>query len=497
MIDRDDLVHPEGRQWGARRGRPWRAARLRTTPFEEGVGLTLRRLRLLAVAQVAGLIVLLEAARHAFYPAFFSWWSILLADGAILLGGVFLVAATFSVFERMQARLERQNRELMALHAAALDIYGELELDVVMQKVVDQARGLVESRYGALSVLDERRRITLFVTSGISDEERERIGAPPEGHGLLGVVLREGQRLRLADLGSDPRSIGFPANHPPMRSLLAVPILCSSPFRGNLYLAGKHGGAEFSPEDEETLARFATKAAIAIDHAHLHLRLNQLAIAEERLGIAHEMHDGLAQVLASVNAKAQAVREHLRAGRIEQAARQLDQLAAAAREVYAGVRESITGLRGVAATADWRLTAALEEYAVSWEDQSGIACAARLDPEVRLTPATELQLLRIAQEALANVRKHAAAHRAEVRLERLDGRVVLTVADDGVGFDPAGLGRSEMPRFGLATMRERAESIGGRLRVGAAAAGGTQVVVEVPRGPQEPDPAAGVEPAPE
>jgi len=425
------------------------------------------------------LIVLLEIARHAFSPFLLSWKGMVLMDGAVLLAGVFIVGAMFNVVERMQARLELQNRELMALHTAALDIYGALDLEGVLQKVVDQARGLLESRFGALSVIDERQRITSFVTSGVSPEERARIGAPPEGHGLLGVVLRDGQRLRLPDLGRDPRSAGFPANHPPMRSLLAVPILCTSPFHGNLYLAEKLGAEEFSQADEETLVRFATKAAIAIDHAHLHQRLSQLAVTEERLSIAHEMHDGLAQVLASVNAKAQAVREHLRAGRGEEASRQLDQLAAAAREVYAGVLESITGLRG-AASPDWRLTTALEEFAVSWQGQSGIACELRLDREVRLAPVAELQLLRIVQEALTNVRKHAAARRAEVKLERLDGRVVLTIADDGVGFDPAALGRSELPRFGLATMRERAESIGGAMRIGGAAASGSEVVVELP-----------------
>jgi signal transduction histidine kinase len=442
---------------------------------------TLRRLRILALAQVVGLIVLLEVARHAFYPFLLSWKGMALMDGAIFLGGVFLVGAMFNVIERMQARLELQNRELLALHTAALDIYGELGLDAVLQKVVDQARGLVESRYGALSVIDERQRIASFVTSGVSAEERSRIGAPPEGRGLLGVVLREGQRLRLADLGRDPRAIGFPPNHPPMRSLLAVPILCTRPFHGNLYLAEKLDGREFSPADEETLVRFATKAAIAIDHAQLHQRLNQLAVTEERLRIAHEMHDGLAQVLAAVNARAQAVREHLRAGRGEEASRQLEQLAATARELYADVRESITGLRGAAAP-DWRLTTALEQYAVTWENQSGIACELRLDREVRLAPATEFQLLRIAQEALTNVRKHAAARRAEVKLERLDGAVTLTVADDGAGFDPASLRRSELPRFGLATMRERAETIGASIRVGTATQGGTEVVVEVVSG---------------
>ena len=120
-----------------------------------------------------------------------------------------------------------------------------------------------------------------------------------------------------------------------MRSLLAVPIQCKGPFRGNLYLSERTDGAPFSREDEETLARFAVQAAVAIDNAHLHRRVRDLAASEERLRLAHEMHDGLAQVLAYVNTKAQAVQGFLRHGKSQEASDQLNQLAAAAREVYA------------------------------------------------------------------------------------------------------------------------------------------------------------------
>jgi signal transduction histidine kinase len=441
--------------------------------------MTLRRLRILVFAQVLALIIALEALRYVFQPVLPSWQGRLVMDTAIFFCGLFIVGLTFNVIQRMQAGLELQNRELLALHAAALDIYRELDLEAVLQRTVDRARLLLGARYGAISVIEGGGRITAFVTSGVTPEERARIGSPPQGKGLLGVVLHGGQSLRLRDLGDDPRSAGFPANHPPMRTLIAVPISCTGPFRGNLYLAEKDDAEEFSPADQETLVRFATKAAIAIDHAHLHSRLNQLAVAEERMRIAHEMHDGLAQVLASVNAKALAVREHLRAGHGDEAARQLEQLASAAREVYADVRESITGLRG-AATPDWQLARALAQYADTWQEESGIPCEIRIDGDLRLPSATEFQLLRIAQEALTNVRKHAGARRVSLEFRAEGGHAVLRVADDGIGFDPANLGRSESPRFGLATMRERAESIGAEVRMGCVPTGGSEVVVEMP-----------------
>lgn len=461
------------------------------SPARNGLALTLGRLRVLAILGALALILALEYVRHQVSPYLVSWKGLALMNAAVFVGVVFLLGAMFSIIGRMQRRLERQNRELLALHTAALDLYRELALEGVLQKVVDQARHLVGARYGALSVVKEQNRIESFITSGISAAERARIGPPPEGRGLLGVVLHEGQRLRSSDLSSDPRSVGFPPNHPPMRSLVAVPILCEGPFRGNLYLAEKLGDESFSGDDEATLVRFATKAAIAIDHAYLHQQLASLAVSQERLRIAHEMHDGLAQVLGYVNTKAQAVREFLRAGRAEEAARQLDQLAAAAREVYSDVRESIIGLRSVSAGgADWRLVEALGEYVASWQGQSGVVCRLRVDSSLHFPPGVELQLLRIVQEALANVRKHAQARHVEVDLEVRDGTLLLTVADDGVGFNPGELRRSEFPRFGLSTMRERAESIGGRFEIGSSPSGGTRIRLELPVAATQPAAAA-------
>ncbi|HVT61092.1 MAG TPA: GAF domain-containing sensor histidine kinase [Thermoanaerobaculia bacterium] len=439
----------------------------------------MRRLKWLAVVATLGFVFLLELVLRQAFPFLLDWSGRLLVDGATLILALVLLAAMFAVIEKTHSGLERQNRELLALHTAALDIYAELSLETVLQRVVDQARLLLEARYGAVSVIDERNLILEFVTSGIDEQRRARIGRPPEGRGLLGVVLHEGHRLRLTDLARDPRAVGFPLNHPPMHSLLAAPILCNGPFRGNLYLAEKLTGEGFSGEDEQTLVRFATKAAIAIDHAHLHRRLNALAVAEERLRIAHEMHDGLAQVLAYVNAKAQAVREYLRSGRSAEAAEQLEQLAAAARDVYTDVREDIIGLRNRAGPG-CPLAEALAEYVAAWGGQSGVACQLSVDPGLRLPLNSEFQVLRIVQEALANVRKHAHARQVEVKLEQNGGTAVITIGDDGVGFNPAELGRSEFPRFGLATMRERAESIGASVRLESPVSGGSRVVVEVP-----------------
>ena len=436
--------------------------------------MSFRRLKWLAILAPIGFLGIVEYARYALGPALPSWEGRILMNGVVLLCALFFYGAVFTILGQMRERLESRNRELAALHSAGLDVHTELSLDTVLRKVVDLACNLLATKYGALSVIDEHGKIQSFVTCGLDDEAIEEIGAPPVGQGLLGVVLREGQRLRLDDMSQDSRSQGFPDHHPAMSSLLAVPIVCRGPFVGNLYLSEKLDGSKFSDDDEETLARFATQAAIAVDNAHLHHQVSSLAAAQERLRLAHELHDGQAQVLAYVNTKAQAVQEFLKAGQNEKAAQQLEQLAAAARQVYADVREGILGLRE-AANTEYGFTEALRRHLETWQDRSGIRTDLEVQGDIHLEPDTELQLLRITQEALANVRKHSEAKRAAVSVEAKNGNIRICVEDDGVGFRLNADRLGGRPRFGLSTMRERAEAIGAELELQSDLGVGTRV----------------------
>jgi len=440
---------------------------------------TLRRLRLLSLLGVVLFVVLLELARSSFHSQLASWPARIALDVFVALGFVLYIYAVFHRLEKLQAEVDLRHQELQALHAAVLDIHGEPEVEQVLQRVVDRARQLAGASYGALTVIGEDDRIRSFLTSGLTEAERRLLGDPPSGHGLLGIALREGRRLRVADVSGDPRSAGFPPHHPPMKSLLAVPIPSRGAFRGNLYLTEKAGGQAFTTRDEETLVRFASAAGLAIDNAELDRQLRFLAVAEERVRIAHELHDGVAQVLAYVNTKAQAVGEFLDSGRVPEAQEQLRQLAKAAREVYADAREGILGLRSGGDGGSFGDV--LGTFLDSWHQQSGIAVEGSVSREdLGLGPGAELQLMRILQEALANVRKHSGADRVLVALERRSDKVVALVEDSGAGFDPGRLGRSGFPRFGLATMRERAESAGALLEIDSRPGKGTRVRVELP-----------------
>jgi signal transduction histidine kinase len=410
----------------------------------------------------------------------------LLLDLPIVVGAGIVVILVFHEIGKLHGALEARNAELLALHEATLGISGELDVDAVLQKVVERARQLSDGRYGALAVYREDGRIDRFLTSGITPDERRRMGAPPVGRGLLGAVLGGGETLRLRELQAHPRSAGFPPGHPPMRSLLAVPIVSSAPWRGNLYVADKRGAPEFDAEDEKTLQRFAAQAALAIDAAHLHRQVRGLAIAEERQRIAHEMHDGLAQVLASVMTGTQAVREHLRGGRTDEAVALLDQLRQAADTTYTETREGILALRAAGSAADQSIDAVLRDYVTEWQDRSGISASCVLDADIVVPSAVELQVVRIAQEALSNVRKHSQARKVEVRLTAGSDEYVLTIQDDGQGFDE-GSGRTGGPRFGLATMRERAQAIGGALEIMSRRGEGSRVELRWQRSRREPE----------
>jgi len=440
--------------------------------------MTLRRLRLLTIITPVVIVLTLEVLRILTIGET-SFRTRLILDGLVVIGFIVFGFVMVRAISDASKRQRRQNAELLALHGAGLDVTAELSLDAVLNKVVERARTLVGARYGALSVVNDDGSIQTFLTSGVTAEQRAKIGPPPVGHGLLGVVIREGERLRLPDIGTDPRSHGFPPNHPVMHSLLAVPVTCKGPFVGNLYLSEKLHGGEFTPDDAATLERFAVQAAIAIDNAHLHRQVADLAVAQERLHIAHEMHDGIAQVLGYVNTKVQAATEYIRRGKTDEGLEQLQQLAEAAREAYRDVRESIVDLRTLSGPAR-SFHDVLQEYIKRWQEQTGITAQLNVETELTLTPANELQLVRIIQESLTNVRKHSRATSASVDVRKRDGKLRVAIADNGVGFSHETLSRGAFPRFGLSTMRERAESIGAAFAVESTPGGGTSVFVDIP-----------------
>jgi signal transduction histidine kinase len=372
--------------------------------------------------------------------------------------------------------------QLVALHRSTLALSGETRAAPALQEAVELSTQLVKARYGALAIVDPEGRIVDFFTTGIDDETRARIGEPPEGRGLLGELFRTGKRLRVQNMQSHPASAGFPPHHPEMTHLLGVPMVHQGRVLGALYLTDRLDGQPFTAIDEEIVGMFATHAAVVVQNARLYDEVQALAVESERHHIAREMHDGLAQVLGFVNTKAQAAEQFLRNGDTGNARHHLAELSEAARQVYADIREGIIALR-VQSGSGRSLRQVLEKYVEEFRQFARIDVEVvwELDgEELDISQTIEVQLMRIVQEALTNVRRHAHARSAVVTFARQGETVEITIADDGQGFDPERITRGSWPQFGLQAMRERAESVGGSLEIDSHPGQGTRVSARFP-----------------
>jgi signal transduction histidine kinase len=375
-----------------------------------------------------------------------------------------------------ELRARRAEAHLAALDVAVQGISGVLGLEVVLQLIVDRVRELAEAQYAALGIAHEDGHLERFITSGLGPLERERIGALPRGHGLLGLIIREARAFRIADIAEDPRRFGFPPRHPEMHSFLGVPVMVKGHSVGNLYLTNKRGPAEFSEDDQRLVERFAAHAGLAIENARLSERVQALAVVEERERIGRDLHDGIIQRIYAVTLGLDDVPEIALqdpAAASERVERAIDALHAAIGEIRTfiyGLRPGLEGPGGIAS--------ALESLAEEMRLHSPIQIEVDAEPVPSVSAAVIGELLNIAREALSNAVRHANASRVAIEIRVSEGELRLEIGDDGAGFDASAA--ATPGHHGLANMRRRAESIGGRLLVESREGGGTRIIVMLP-----------------
>ena len=156
-----------------------------------------------------------------------------------------------------------------------LTLASELSLPMVLQRIVDLAAQVTDARYGALGVIGDGGELVEFITTGLSAKQRRAIGSLPRGRGILGLLIREPRSIRIEKIGDHPKSVGFPAHHPPMGSFLGAPVKAMGKVFGNIYLTEKRSAPEFSEQDEESLVVLATQAGVAIANATLYAQTHQ------------------------------------------------------------------------------------------------------------------------------------------------------------------------------------------------------------------------------
>ena len=380
----------------------------------------------------------------------------------------------------------------------------ELSFDAVLQRVLEVAAGLIGARYAAVGVLaPDGRLLESFTTYGLSEEDRERIGPPPRGHGILGLVIREKRVIRLPDLGRHPDSFGFPPNHPPMHSFLGVPIVGRRGVFGNLYLTEKIGQAEFTDDDVHIARLLAAQTAAAVENARLHAEsarlleeVQQLHRSRERFFamVNHELRNALAavygwsellirrkdpatvpraayEVFDSAEQAVGLINDLLDLSRLDE-----DRLRPVTRQVDPG---------GVINRAIRRVTPAAEPRAVTFETQ--------LAPELRTCHTDASRLEQILVNLLGNAVRHTPERSTvHVRAFNRDERVVMQVEDSGPGIPPDDAERifdvyitkageeSRGHGLGLPLSRRLARLLGGDLRVIPSGGGGACFELDLP-----------------
>jgi len=371
---------------------------------------------------------------------------------------------------------------LREMSDAVLAVASNLEIEQVLQRLVDVSRGLVHARYAALGIPNGDGGFAQFLTSGMEAELIERLGPLPETHGLLGLMLEGFDSYRTEDIQAHPRFRGWwPRSHPSMRSFLGVPICAAGEVIGAFYLTDKEGAAEFSESDQELIELLAAHAAIAVTNARLYERSRELSILDERNRLALELHDVISQKLFALSLTAESAGQLLDVD-VEAAREQVDRLRALAQQALEELRYLILELRPPELERDGLATTLRKHVEVLRRVQNDAPeIAVELDGMPPADMARDRELLRIAQEALQNALRHSHAANVAVAVRADDGRLVLEVVDDGVGFEPnvAGL---RARRLGLTSMEERAQRLGGKLEIRSAPGKGTTLRLEVGAG---------------
>lgn len=438
----------------------------------EGATRAFIKVPLEAKGETLGEMILLAREGHRFSPQDLDLLTSVASQVGVAITNAMLFAET-----------QRRRQEAEALYAVGMEISRLSKIEEILKLVAEKARELLEADAALVSLVEPAtEEIVVRAWSGL------QVGALAgvrlkTGQGLSGRVVATGQVVMTEDYLVDPsltHELDPLVREEGLRAHLSVPITAGERVLGALTVA-RRTTRRFHEEDVALLARIAYHAAIAIENARLYEQVQSLAILEERDRIAREMHDGLGQVLGYLNLKTKVLEDLLTSGRNEEVREELIQMRRAIQDAYADVRQSILSLR-TPSTYPQGIVSAVEEFLERFQQQTGVEVSLEVSGEkVTVPPTTGTQILRIVQEALTNVRKHAGCDRARVRIEGLQGSVRITVEDEGVGFDVSAA-LAERGHYGLVTMRERAESVGGKLEIVSAPGKGTKVIVTVPRG---------------
>jgi PAS domain S-box-containing protein len=395
--------------------------------------------------------------------------------------GTYHSAVLRDITARKQAEeaLRTHANQLEAVRAVATEITRELQLSRLLTLITRRAAELFRATSGSVLLWDEQaQQLSPQAWYGFGDWFKSfRLQL---GEGFAGTIAQRRQGLIVHHCSASPDAFAEFSQNLGMSALVGQPLMYHDRLLGVIIVGNVGTERVFTDQDLEMLGLFADQAAIAIENARLYGEIQSLAVVQERQRLAREMHDSVAQSLSLLHLQIAKMQEG-QAVTDSRLTASLRDMTAITENAYDELRQSIYGLRTMVSRGQgW--VATLDEYLHEFTTRTGIKVILETADGLpaELPPATEVQLVRIVQEALANVRKHAGTDHARVQLQPAERSVRVTIEDDGRGLQPEADTAIKQSHFGLEIMRERAESLGGKLAIESTPGHGTRIVATLP-----------------
>jgi signal transduction histidine kinase len=362
---------------------------------------------------------------------------------------------------------------LKDIAAAAISAAEAGTLEQVLERIARVSGELVNARYTALGIPDEKGGLKYFKVAGLSSEQIRRIAHLPVGRGLLGAIMQERKAVRLERMQEDPRSGGFCAQHPPMTSLLGVPIQLGERLFGLLYLCDRMDGQPFSEQDQWVIETMAGYAALAIVGSQLSEQQSQLTLLKERERVGMELHDGVIQSLYAIG-----MHLDLLSTAPDRPIAELKPVIHDLNAVIEDIRRYILDLK----TSSYRqrtIYESLREVVARLHVPDTVTVEIQApDIPPPLSPLAFEAVCQMAQEAISNTLRHANASHINISTSQDESAFQVVIADDGQGFD---LGdTSKRAGLGLRNIQQRALLSGGQVHIDTAPGRGTRLTITVP-----------------
>ena len=380
----------------------------------------------------------------------------------------------------LEANVAQRTNELLALSEIAFTISHTQTLPKALNEALEAIFAVTPAKGGAIHLLNDDQKLELIACRNLSQAEETWLRELSPGQCIPGHVTQANTFIHQADL-ANCTGYGHCNQHCPLNEtgweLISAPLKSKNRILGAVTLIA-HPPHTFPQETAQLLECIGHQLGVGVENARFHEQAGQVAILEERGRLARELHDNLAQTIGYLNLNTRIITDMVKGGQYNEAQQALEDMRQSTRNAYEDLRWAIFDLR-TPLDGDHKFGVALQTYLEEFEVQTGLTCHLTVNNVNHLSPNVRVQLFRIVQEAMHNVRKHAQAQNIWVDFGQQGNTICLRIEDDGIGIDQDRLDPATH-HFGLHTMRERAEAIGWQLEIGGRTAGGTRIEAQRP-----------------